>query len=489
MPLNDSTFSANSIVSTVNVTQNIKSAKVAEGVTEITINRVYETAVKNSTCIVKSSKVIGTKYSPVALESSSSSSQAQEYFEDRLSEHEEFEEGETDDIIDDHSDVTDRSVHSAPRFAQPMPQYEQFETVESLEREQFTEQKASSHIVSRPRTMTTRVLQSQPVVSEYYGQTETFQPEMVSELYSQLSTVSQSVTSDPISSRFGPLSMSSALSGEDKGELLNTQSFSSGQWQGSVSSSSSTIVSSSYSSSVSSFVTSTYVTSSVASVSTVSSQSTFPAPLTSIPSLQKQQHLPTAVSSPQTVSVIQTDDRVAKDSISINFTEDCYTNLRTQEAYSIGESIQQGLLDFKVQQSDGSEILLSECVQEDGLICLPSLSEAVTFRDLVTAGLLTAANCTLKFAGRDVPLERSLPCEAFLQSEETPQLERSQSEWSASSSPHRASSISSSSHVEPNFPSVLTISSEEVSRETAQLSLIGNFAGAIATEVRHYFLF
>lgn len=55
VPLTESHICASSIVSTVNVTQNIKSQK-KDNVTQITINRVYETDVKNNTFIVKSSQ-------------------------------------------------------------------------------------------------------------------------------------------------------------------------------------------------------------------------------------------------------------------------------------------------------------------------------------------------------------------------------------------------------------------------------------------------
>ena len=109
VPLSQSHLCASSIISTVNVTQNIKSEK-KDNFTEITINRVYETAVKNSTCIVKSSKVIGTFYSGTGeLSSHPPNDDIHELFDDRLSEHEEYEED---------SDVTDASVfdNGAKRF-------------------------------------------------------------------------------------------------------------------------------------------------------------------------------------------------------------------------------------------------------------------------------------------------------------------------------------------------------------------------------------
>ena len=566
VPLDDSTFSANAIVSTVNVTQNIKSAKVAEGVTEITINRVYETAVKNSTCIVKSSKVItGTKYSAIGMESSgdgsfvsssSSSStssinsssraaqqqqQAEEYFEDRLSEHEEYEERqESDDIVleeehqlSEHSYVpagkhnsTATAVRkdSEPRMAQL---YEQFEAeVENLQREQsFIEQQEAAVSRLEPvksggnsvisTTATTTVLHSQPVTSEHYGQTEDLlleqeqgEEEVLSSSeqrsYSQFSTVTSEMKLPLQFSEVVDSERVISSSEEQRAELLSSttskkssSSFSGMQSADGYKLSSQTLVTSSFSSSSvsSSSYVSSYVTSSslsTTSVSTSQSQSQQHPLLSSIPLLSQsppQYHLP-ATAAAATVSVIQTDDRVAKDSISINFDLDRFTNLRTGEEQSIGESIHQGLLDFKVLQADGSELLLSECVQEDGLIVLPSSlqevddepEKAMSFSELITAGLLTAANCTLKFAGRELPFENRA---------EAAESRRRSSSSSASESPEKPSLSSSSTLVEqPNFPSVLTISSEAVSRETAKvLSLVGNFDFAavdvdLATEVR-----
>src|SRR5699024_7952542 len=69
-----------------NVTQNIKSQKKDNG-TEITINSIYETDVKNSTLVVKNNKA-----ELLALKNTDSSDHRYGILEDRLSEHEEYEE-------------------------------------------------------------------------------------------------------------------------------------------------------------------------------------------------------------------------------------------------------------------------------------------------------------------------------------------------------------------------------------------------------------
>src|SRR5699024_9377646 len=168
-------------------------------------------------------------------------------------------------------------------------------------------------------------------------------------------------------------------------------------------------VTSSFTSSITSFVTS-YVTSSVSSVTSHLAPQSICEPITSLVS-----SIPyPAVSPGDRSSSFQASDRSFKhqDAISINFAKDVYTNLSTGEVHSIAQSIKMDLVDFKIE-SEGQEILLSKCVQPDGLFRLPHAEQALSFSELVKSGLVTVQNCTMidksKEVHRVVPLQSKLP--------------------------------------------------------------------------------
>lgn len=466
VPLSESQLCASSIVSTVNVTQNIKSEKKSDGVTEITINRVYETAVKNSTCIVNSSKVVGTRYEAVGTEAATSS-QVQELFDDRLSEHEEYEEFAAAD--GDSTDGTHTSHSSRASIRPSIIQYEQFERVQDAELEKFATHQAFRS-VSTPQ-VAHEVLHSEPLETQYQT-TSMLQPEVLAERVtsSLVGSVAQSAVSEQVSQQ--SVLLTSSVS----------QSKSSSVQQSFASTTSSLASRASSRSASTSEELHSFVTSSVTAVSSVSSQSVasplMTSHLASIPTSS-------AVSS-RTVSLSQSDDRVQLDEISINFAEGRYSNRSTGVEHSLEESIQEGLLDFKIEPESGPEILLSQCVQPDGLIRLPQMAKATTFAELVQLGLVTAHNCTLidRVTENVVSLKSTLPREAFTEPSTAEDASRQRAQ-SATASPAasllRPSLLSTN---EPNFPSVLTISSQEISRQTAKLSIAGPSTGAIAAEVR-----
>ena len=307
-------------------------------------------------------------------------------------------------------------------------------------------------------------LHSQPFVSEQYQTAVVFQPEVISKESANRTSIGKVVTQTAISEQVTQRSLLLSSVSESNSESIQSLA---------TSAVASSFVTSSFTSSITSFVTS-YVTSSVSSVTSHASQAICE-PVTSLVSSISYPAVSSYPSS--TISLSQTEDKIHKQkgAISINFVEDVYANFATGEVHSIVESIKMDLLDFKIE-SGGQEILLSECVQQDDLIRLPHTEQALTFSELVQSGLVTTQNCTLldKVAHREVPLKSTLPREAFTSGPSATEdhLHRAQSN-EPSISLLRPSVLSAN---EPIFPSVLTISSEEVvhevvhEREHAKLS-------------------
>lgn len=97
--------------------------------------------------------------------------------------------------------------------------------------------------------------------------------------------------------------------------------------------------------------------------------------------------------------------------INIDLRSNTFHDIKSDRVLPITDSIQQNLIDFRINTDDGSKpVLLSDCIDENGLIQLPNKKEKWTFAQVVDTGLLDHCTVLDKQQAREIKIDQ-LPFE------------------------------------------------------------------------------